>query len=151
MNYIHCTDQWGGKHAVPAISQETHQDVRRKPITCAGGVDDRHPARLKMRPDTGPTRAKGRASRSVGLDNNSFGFPSDVSSTTGELLVTILQHVIIFRDAVTQIGVINQGCSTLLEVFDIFEGFDAAESCGVSILGDGVGLIEAKDIVGEAA
>jgi hypothetical protein len=44
-----------------------------------------------------------------------------------------------------------QGCSMLLEVFDIVEGFDAAESCGVSILGDGVGLIEAKDIVGEAA
>jgi hypothetical protein len=44
-----------------------------------------------------------------------------------------------------------QGCSTLLEVFYIVEGFDASESCGVSILGDGVGLIEAENIIGEAA
>jgi hypothetical protein len=44
-----------------------------------------------------------------------------------------------------------QGCSTLLEVFDIVEGFDAPESGGISILGDGVRLIEAEDIVGEAA
>ncbi len=45
----------------------------------------------------------------------------------------------------------TQGCSTLFEVFHLTEGFDPTESCGVSILGDGVGLIEAEDIVGEAA
>jgi len=33
----------------------------------------------------------------------------------------------------------------------VVKGFDPAESGGVSILSDGVGLIEAKDIVGEAA
>jgi hypothetical protein len=45
----------------------------------------------------------------------------------------------------------QQGCATLLEVFDIVEGFDASESGCVSILGDGVGLIETENIVGEAA
>ena len=45
----------------------------------------------------------------------------------------------------------TQGCSTLLEVFHLAESFDASESGGVSILGDGVRLIEAEDIVGEAA
>jgi hypothetical protein len=44
-----------------------------------------------------------------------------------------------------------QGCSTLFEVFHLGKGFDPSESGGVSILGDGVGLIEAGDIVGEAA
>ncbi len=45
----------------------------------------------------------------------------------------------------------EQGCSTLFEEFHLGEGFDPSESGGVSILGDGVGLIEAEDIVGEAA
>ena len=45
----------------------------------------------------------------------------------------------------------RQGCSTLFTVFHIAEGFEAAERGGVAILGDGVGLIEAQDIVGEAA
>ncbi len=45
----------------------------------------------------------------------------------------------------------SQGCSTLFEEFHLGEGFDPSESGGVSILGDGVGLIEAEDIVGEAA
>jgi len=44
-----------------------------------------------------------------------------------------------------------QGCSTLFIVFHIAEGFEAAERSGVAILGDGVGLIEAQDIVSEAA
>lgn len=45
----------------------------------------------------------------------------------------------------------SQGCSTLFEVFHVVKGFDSAESGGVSILSDGVGLIEAKDVEGEAA
>ncbi len=41
----------------------------------------------------------------------------------------------------------GQGCSTLFEVFHREQGFEAAEGGGVAILGDGVGLIEAQDIV----
>jgi hypothetical protein len=44
-----------------------------------------------------------------------------------------------------------QGCSTLFVVVHIAEEFEAAERCGVAILRDGVGLIEAQDIVSEAA
>src|SRR5882672_1863947 len=45
----------------------------------------------------------------------------------------------------------SQGCSTLFVVVDIAQGFEAAESGDVAILGDGVGLIEPQDIVSEAA
>ncbi len=45
----------------------------------------------------------------------------------------------------------DQGCSTLFEVFHREQGFEAAEGGGVAILGDGVGLIEAQDIVSEGA
>jgi hypothetical protein len=44
-----------------------------------------------------------------------------------------------------------QGCSTLFIVVHIAQGFDAAEGGGVAILCDGVGLIEAQDIIGEAS
>jgi hypothetical protein len=46
---------------------------------------------------------------------------------------------------------VDQGCSTLFEEFHIGEGFDPTEGYDVSILGDGVGLIEVEDIVGGAA
>jgi integrase/recombinase XerD len=55
-----------------------------------------------------------------------------------------------FRLLCDKVG-IPQGCSTLLEVFHLAESFDASESGGVSVLGDSVRLIEAEDIVGEAA
>jgi len=45
----------------------------------------------------------------------------------------------------------SQGCSTLLVVVHIAQGFEAPEGSGVAILGDGVGLIEPQDIISEAA
>src|SRR5499427_496427 len=48
-------------------------------------------------------------------------------------------------------SVIGQGCSTLLVVVHIAQGFEASEGSGIAILGDGVGLIEPQDIISEAA
>ena len=44
-----------------------------------------------------------------------------------------------------------QGCSVLLTQAHRREGIEAAEGGGVAVLGDGTGLVEAQDIVGEAA
>ncbi|MEO6779644.1 MAG: hypothetical protein ABI407_01495, partial [Bradyrhizobium sp.] len=44
-----------------------------------------------------------------------------------------------------------QGCSTLSTEAHREERIESAQSRGVSVLSDGVGLIEAQDIVGEAA
>ena len=51
-------------------------------------------------------------------------------------------HVLRFR---------RQGCSTLFIVVHISQGFEASEGGGVAILGDGVGLIEPQDVIGEAS
>ena len=44
-----------------------------------------------------------------------------------------------------------QGCSTLLTEGHRKYGFETAESGGVAVLRDGVGLIEPENIVGEAS
>jgi hypothetical protein len=43
----------------------------------------------------------------------------------------------------------GQGCSTLFIVVHIAQGFEASEYGGIAMLGDGVGLIEPQDIIGE--
>ncbi len=45
----------------------------------------------------------------------------------------------------------SQGCSTLHTKFHRRDGYETAESCGVAILGDRVGLIDPQYIVGKAA
>lgn len=45
----------------------------------------------------------------------------------------------------------GQGCSTLFTESHGKDGFEAAERCGVAVLGDRVGLVDPQDIVGEAA
>lgn len=44
-----------------------------------------------------------------------------------------------------------QGCSTLFTESHGKDGFEAAECCGVAVLGDRLGLVDPQDIVGEAA
>jgi hypothetical protein len=45
----------------------------------------------------------------------------------------------------------GQGCSTLFTEFYRKDEFETAERCGITVLGDRVGLVDAQDIVGEAA
>ena len=45
----------------------------------------------------------------------------------------------------------RQGCSTLFTEGHRKYGFETAESGGVAVLRDGVGLIEPENIVGEAS
>ena len=47
--------------------------------------------------------------------------------------------------------VVMQGCSTLFTEGHRKYGFETAESGGVAVLRDGVGLIEPENIVGEAS
>jgi hypothetical protein len=44
-----------------------------------------------------------------------------------------------------------QGCSTLHTESHRKDGHETTESCGVAVLGDGVGLIDPQDILGEAS
>ena len=50
-----------------------------------------------------------------------------------------------------KIGTLPQGCSTLFTEGHRKYGFETAESGGVAVLRDGVGLIEPENIVGEAS
>jgi hypothetical protein len=72
-------------------------------------------------------------------------------NTTNKLFLIEKRRVYEAYKAVKSAKGAAQGCSTLFEVFHVVKGFDPSKSGGVSILGDSVGLIEAKDVVGEAA
>jgi hypothetical protein len=55
------------------------------------------------------------------------------------------------RNIAVRFGPRTRAVQRYLKVFHLVKGFDPSERGGVSILGHGVGLIDAEDIVGEAA
>jgi transposase len=60
-------------------------------------------------------------------------------------------EAVLFADAVHPTHAARQGCSTLFTEAHGEDGFETAERRGIAVLGDRVGLIDAQDIVGEAA